>query len=86
MLIYLFRNEPLELISQNKQRAIKEQRLANLKLARKALVDKEQRRLAGVAKAKQTRAETKAAAQLATANLQAFYKALIPDIQKFIKY
>ena len=85
-------NEDEELITSltkdtdtEEQRAIKEQRLANLKLARKALVDKEQRRLAGVAKAKQTRSETKAAAQLATANLQAFYKALIPDIQKFIK-
>ena len=85
-------NEDEELITSltkdtdtEEQRAIKEQRLANLKLARKALVDKEQRRLAGVSKAKQTRSETKAAAQLATANLQAFYKALIPDIQKFIK-
>ena len=66
------------------QRAIKEQRLANLKLARQALVDKQKRRLAGYAKAKQTRADKKAAAQEATEKFQAFFNALPPDIKKFI--
>ena len=67
-----------------KQRAIKERRLANLTLARKALVDKEQRRLAGYAKAKQTRADKKAAVQKAQEKFQSFFNALPPDIKKFI--
>lgn len=66
------------------QRAIKEQRLANLEIARKALADKRERRILGYAKAKQTRDDKKADAQRAQEKFQAFFNALPPDIKKFI--